>query len=731
MPIPYIGDGSSWHAFKPAVGASTAFQGVVNGWIGKDSTWTLIYERSIGAPTGVLVTVVSFTALTVSWDAVSDATGYRVERSLDGSTGWAEIYDGTSLSYPNTGLSDGTEYYYRVQSYVVSTDSPWSATTSDTHKVTTIKPPTLSSASLGSDATSEADLVFSDGGSVSESEIRVYLSTTSSSSGFARGNTMGVSEDPFAANTVNGTITGLSDDTTYWVKLRNYNSVAGESADSTVYSFHTDAALTAPSWFAGYPQDLSSDDTSILLRLSPLGGADTYDVYYKVGSNMGGDPETNGTFLGNFTPAQITTTYYTHNTGQSHGTVMYYNARGKIGSSTYGPFMASDASVTVEMRLPGDPTSLSSGRTGGTATLTWSAGSPANASTYRIKEYYRTSPGAGWTLNATYTDSASPSNRSIIEGRQYYWSIRAENDAGNSSYVDFDIVEYVDTPGTPTSIALNYGASSDSQLTLSWAAPVSGGTFDGYDIEYIAYASSFTGSPNDSSGNDTSEVLTSLTDDTRYKARLRATSSVWSTAGSWSAQDDEWTSPSVLSAPTLTVTATGDDTLHLESSVPADTDEYAFYTSGGSLLVQQAGATYDRSGLSANTQYGQYVKAVNTASVGSPHSDVYSSASATNNKYTLVDVPQSFSATRDTGACPTNQFDLSWSNANGDAVNRSTSGTIQRDDGSGYAGIGTFSAGATTATGVAATGTTVGFRIKYDGESTYATDSSLGPPCPE
>lgn len=545
---------------------------------------------------------------------------------------------------------------------------------------------------------------------------------------------------------------GYLDLTEAQVISAEYDHDTGESAGTTIYyqaaalntlglsAFNTEQSVTlvlapptsAPAWAATYPKDNAADDDGVLAKFVAVGDASTYDLFYRYGASMAGDPEANadGSVTG-LTAAQIVSAAYNLATGQSHGTVVYLQGRG-VNAGGNGPFNT-EATATVSMRAPGDPADVTASDNGdGTAELTVTPGSPDSATIYRFLQYYRTSPSGGWTADGSFTDADGyVASRPMVEGRQYYWSVRAENAGGNSSYVDSNTIQYVDTPGTPTGVNLDYdGTNPDSELIGSCTAPVGGGSFDGYEWEVVPYASSFTGTATHTSSG-TSKRFTGLGDDTRHKVQVRAVSSVWSTEGSWGGPADEWTAPSTLSAPTLTVTATGDDTLHLDASTPPDVDEYAFYDSGGSLLVQQAGDTYDRTGLSANTQYGQYVKAVNKASVGSPHSDTYSAASATNNKYTLVDVPQSFSATRDNGACPTNQFDLAWSNNNGDAVARSTSGTIQRDDGAGYSSVGTFSAGATAANGVAATATTVGFRIKYDGESTYAADTSLGPPCPE
>jgi hypothetical protein len=76
-------------------------------------------------PTGVSVAVISSSALTVSWAASSDTSGtvqsgvagYRVYRSTS-SGGTYSLISGASLvtgtSYPDTGLSASTAYWYKV-----------------------------------------------------------------------------------------------------------------------------------------------------------------------------------------------------------------------------------------------------------------------------------------------------------------------------------------------------------------------------------------------------------------------------------------------------------------------------------------------------------------------------------------------------------------------------------------------------------------------------------------
>lgn len=72
------------------------------------------------APSGASLTVVSSAALTLSWtDNANNETGFRIERKTGAGGTYAEIATvGPNVtSYPDTGLTVNTTYYYRVRAY--------------------------------------------------------------------------------------------------------------------------------------------------------------------------------------------------------------------------------------------------------------------------------------------------------------------------------------------------------------------------------------------------------------------------------------------------------------------------------------------------------------------------------------------------------------------------------------------------------------------------------------
>ena len=89
-----------------------------------------------GDPTGLGALPVSSSQIDLSWtNGSSNESGFAVERSANGSTGWSVIADlpAGSASYSDTGLDAETTYYYRVSAYtqpeMISAFTSASATT--------------------------------------------------------------------------------------------------------------------------------------------------------------------------------------------------------------------------------------------------------------------------------------------------------------------------------------------------------------------------------------------------------------------------------------------------------------------------------------------------------------------------------------------------------------------------------------------------------------------------
>lgn len=70
------------------------------------------------APTGLTVTPFGATEVQISWsDSNVGESGFSLERSPDGTTGWAEVATPAASPATDSGLTPETEYWYRVRAY--------------------------------------------------------------------------------------------------------------------------------------------------------------------------------------------------------------------------------------------------------------------------------------------------------------------------------------------------------------------------------------------------------------------------------------------------------------------------------------------------------------------------------------------------------------------------------------------------------------------------------------
>ena len=80
------------------------------------------------APTGLTATAISSTQIDLSWNDVSSETGYRVERSANGSNAWSEIaiLNQNQQTYSDLQVRSQQTYFYRVRALNNGGFSPYS-----------------------------------------------------------------------------------------------------------------------------------------------------------------------------------------------------------------------------------------------------------------------------------------------------------------------------------------------------------------------------------------------------------------------------------------------------------------------------------------------------------------------------------------------------------------------------------------------------------------------------
>jgi fibronectin type 3 domain-containing protein len=185
---------------------------------------------SVPAPPTGLAATAGNAQVALAWNASSGATSYRVKRSTTSGGPYTVVASPTSTSYTNTGLTNGTTYYYAVSAVNSAGESANSSQVSATPQGSVPSVPTGLTATAGN-----VQVALAWNASSGATSYRVKRSTTS-------GGPYTVVASPTSTSYTN---TGLTNGTTYYYVVSAVNS-AGESANSSQVSATPRATTAAP-----------------------------------------------------------------------------------------------------------------------------------------------------------------------------------------------------------------------------------------------------------------------------------------------------------------------------------------------------------------------------------------------------------------------------------------------------------------------------------------------------
>ena len=254
------------------------------------------------APIGFEVTASTETTITLEWFWVRDAQHYKLERSLDGSTGWTLADAGadsiTSGVYRVTGLACNTTYYFRVSA--CGDGHPYSTTygtpSPNSNARTTSACTTAAPAPTGLMATASTETSVSLSWNPVTDAYRYRLEHSESSSG------------PWTAETetssASDTVGGLNCDTTYYFRVRargdgspystTFGTASGDVSETTSTCPNRPPAFNnAPYSFSVNEDDANGTRVGTVVAADPdAGDAVSYSITpastkFAIGSTSG------------------------------------------------------------------------------------------------------------------------------------------------------------------------------------------------------------------------------------------------------------------------------------------------------------------------------------------------------------------------------------------------------------------------------------------------------------
>lgn len=196
--------------------------------------------------------------IVLTWDVATDDVAvveYRVERSENGTTGWAEIARPAVATYTDTGLSYNVTRYYRVRAAdAIPNLGEYSSVASDTTNADTTAP-LLSGTLVATPGATQVVLDWTDAtDAVGVTGYDVEYGTTE-----AYGTS--VSPDPTEST---ATITGLIDGTLYYFRVRAHDAAGNASGWIAATATPATAVTFANDFAAGEALDTVHLGTTVL-----------------------------------------------------------------------------------------------------------------------------------------------------------------------------------------------------------------------------------------------------------------------------------------------------------------------------------------------------------------------------------------------------------------------------------------------------------------------------------
>ncbi|MCY3414051.1 MAG: fibronectin type III domain-containing protein [Candidatus Heimdallarchaeota archaeon] len=402
---------------------------------------SIFYDLAPTIITGLTI-LGSDQSIEIQWNSEASANNYLIYRSLDGSN-FVFLATTSSLSYIDSGLTNGQTYYYYVTGENAIGEGDPSNTVS-AYPYTTPSTPVLDG-SVASESITLTWVISDDGGS-SITAISIYY--------LVEGDGSYTLLDTIIENsyTHNGLINGVS----YSYKIVATNE-AGNSNESNVKIL---IPLGPPSVPLEFNAQVNDDEVTLSWAAPNTDGGSPvteYRIYRSTTSGSG------------FVFLVSTTLTEFLDQGLSYETTYYYKVAA-VNALGEGP-QASEIEVyiAINLDLPPAPTNLNATSGDGFVYLEWLG----DAEVYNIYRADETNSRLflGNTTNLYYTDST------VLNGILYQYFVTAVNNAGESSISNIVVAQPQEEVPPPSAIIEIDGVSMPGYNYIYWNYSVSGVEF--------------------------------------------------------------------------------------------------------------------------------------------------------------------------------------------------------------------------------------------------------------
>ena len=391
-------------------------------------------------------------------DGGSTITNYKIYRGSSSGTETLLTQVGNVTSFMDTGVANGSTYWYEVSAVNAVGEGPLSGELSATPQAGVPGAPSLTAATGGNGSVSlQWSAPASDGGSA----ITNYKIYRGSSSGTETLLTQ-------VGNVTSFMDTGVANGSTYWYEVSAVNA-AGEGPLSGELSATPQAGVPgAPSLTAA-----TGGNGSVSLQWSaPASDGGSTITNYKIYRGSSSGTETLLTQVGNVTSFM--------DTGVANGSTYWYEVSA-VNAAGEGP-LSGELSATPQAGVPGAPSLTAATGGNGSVSLQWSAPASDGGSTITNYKIYRGSSSGTETLLTQVGNVTSFMDTGVANGSTYWYEVSAVNAAGEGPLSgELSATPQAGVPGAPSLTAATGGNGS---VSLQWSAPASdgGSTITNYKI---------------------------------------------------------------------------------------------------------------------------------------------------------------------------------------------------------------------------------------------------------